>query len=63
VETHLCGAYATGSWILYVDTGGYVEGYKVNRGVDDWGCLDYEDSSIILFGSIERNKRVDNITA
>ena len=40
METHLCGAYATRSCILYVDTGGYVEGCEVDRGVDNWDCLE-----------------------
>jgi len=48
VETHLHGAYATRSWILYVDTGGYVEGCEIDRGVDDWGCLEtYSRMSLI----------------
>ena len=48
METHLHGAYATRSWILYVDTGGYVEGYKVNRGVDDWNCLETDSRMSLI---------------
>lgn len=48
METHLCRTYATGSWILYVNTGGYVEGYKVDRGVDDWNCLETDSRMSIL---------------